>query len=353
MIDCTNKKISCYYEYIIITGGIHMTVGDYVEYWYNTYRITRHAPSTAALIRNYIHVHIQPSVLGQMELAEARTVHYQVFLRDLILHGNKCKLPSLNTYGQPLSHWTVAKIRQILIAACRWAVHEGLVSKNYAEETESIPITKTHTSVFSIDNQRIFLQHTRHHRFYVAYVLFFYTGCRRGEILGLSWNNVHRRENYIVIDQILVMEDGVPTLKKRHAKTERSLRSIPIPTDIRMLFQEVEQQQKKERKNIPGWKNPENLVFTNADGSPVNPMYFSRNFKNVCKRLGFPADIHLHCTRHTWATNMIQCGAPISDVQALGGWTTPEMLLRIYAHTVKDSHRKAISKLYKAIYSIE
>ena len=92
-----------------------MNVGDYVEYWYNTYRITRHAPSTAALARNYIRVHIQPSELGQMEITKARTVHYQIFLRDLLLHGNKCKLPSLGTYGQPLSSWTVTKIRQILI----------------------------------------------------------------------------------------------------------------------------------------------------------------------------------------------------------------------------------------------
>ena len=330
-----------------------MNVGDYVEYWYNTYRITRHAASTAALAKNYIQVHIHPSTLGQMEITEAKTADYQIFLRDLLLHGNKCKLPSLNTYGQPLSHWTVAKIRQILVAACRWAVHEGIITKNYAEETESIPIVKTNTSVFSIENQRKFLQHTRNHRFYVAYVLFFFTGCRRGEILGLSWEHIHRRENYIVIDQTLIMENGATKLKKKHAQTEKSLRSIPIPKDIRLLFHEVEQRQKQEKNSVPGWSNPDNLVFTNADGSPVNPMYFSRNFKNVCKRLGFPADIHLHCTRHTWATNMIQCGVPISDVQALGGWTTPEMLLKIYAHTVRDSQRKAVVKLYRHVLQKE
>lgn len=82
-------------------------------------------------------------------------------------------------------------------------------------------------------------------------------------------------------------------------------------------------------------------------------MYFSRNFKNVCLRLGMSSDIHLHCTRHSWATNMIQCGAAISDIQALDGWTTPDMLLSIYAHTVRDSHRKAVMKLYKAVHALE
>lgn len=330
-----------------------MNVGDFVEYWYTTYRITRHAPSTAALAKNYIHVHIQPSTLGQMEITEARTMHYQMFLRDLLMHGNKCKLASLNTYGQPLSAWTVTKIRQILIAAGRWAVREEIIPRNYAEDTEPIPIVQKSASVFTMDSQRKFLQYTRNHRFYVAYVLFFFTGCRRGEILGLSWEHIHRRENYIVIDQTLVMENGEPKLKKKHAKTEKSLRSIPIPKDVRLLFQEVEARQKKEQRKNADWKNPDNLVFTNKDGSPVNPMYFSRNFKNVCKRLGLPADMHLHCTRHTWATNMLQCGAAISDVQALGGWTNPDMLLNIYAHAVKESQRKAIAKLYKMVHSIE
>lgn len=330
-----------------------MLIGDFVEYWYNTFRVMRHAPSTVALARNYINIHIKPSALGQMDITEAKTVDYQVFLRDLLMSGNKSTLPSLNTYGQPLSHWTVIKIRQMLIAACRWAIQEGIIVRNYAEETEPIPVRKSNTSVFSMDNQREFLKYTRNHRFYVAYVLFFFTGCRRGEILGLSWNNVHRKENYIVIAQTLVMENGVPTLKKKHAKTEKSLRTIPIPKDIRMMLSEVENRQKTEKKAMQGWKNPDNLVFTNKDGSPVNPSYFSRNFKNVCKRLGFPADMHLHCTRHTWATNMLQCGVPISDVQDLGGWTTPDMLLRIYAHTVKESHKKAIAKLYKVFHGVE
>ncbi len=330
-----------------------MNVGDYVEYWYDTYRIIRHAPSTIQLIKNYIRVHIKPSPLGQMEMADAKGIDYQIFLRNLLTSGNKNKLQSLNTFGQPLSRHTVSKIRQILVAACNWAVKEEIIPRNYAAETEFIPVRKSMSSVFSVENQRLFLRHTRTHRYYVAYVLFFFTGCRRGEILGLSWNNVHRRENYIVIDQTLVMENGGPVLKKKHAKTQQSLRTIPIPKDIRLLFTEIEQRQKLEKKKNPNWKNPDDLVFTNRDGSCVNPSYFSRNFKNICRRLGFPSDLHLHCTRHSWATNMLQCGISISDVQALGGWASPDMLLTIYAHTVKESHRSAIAKLYKKLNAIE
>lgn len=330
-----------------------MTVADYVNYWYNTYRIIRHSTATAKLTNSIIRVHIKESELGQMDITEAKAIDYQIFLRDLLLSGNKNRLESLkDTYGNPLSPRVVSKIRQLLVGANNWAVKEEIIPKNYAAETEFVPCKKGTSSVFSIENQRTFLRYTRNHRYYVAYVLFFYTGCRRSEILGLSWNNVHRKENYIVIDQTLIMEGTVPVLKKHHAKTQKSLRTIPIPKDIRLLFSEVEQRQKLEKRKNPNWSNPDDLVFTGKDGSRVNPAYFSRNFKNVCKRLGFSPDLHLHSTRHSWATNMLQCGIAISDVQALGGWTSPDMLLNIYAHTVKESHRTAITKLYKKLNSM-
>lgn len=46
---------------------------------------------------------------------------------------------------------------------------------------------------------------------------------------------------------------------------------------------------------------------------------------------------------------MIQCGIAITDVQALGGWSRPDTLLNIYAHTVKESQRKAVNKLYQLL----
>ena len=62
-----------------------------------------------------------------------------------------------------------------------------------------------------------------------------------------------------------------------------------------------------------------------------------------------PNTLHVHSVRHTWATNMIQCGIAITDVQALGGWSRPDTLLNIYAHTVKESQRKAVNKLYQLL----
>jgi integrase len=191
------------------------SLGDYIFYWYMTYKYPKHAQSTATVTLNHINTHILPSPLGNMDMDNIGTKDIQQFLTDLLLHGNKCHLKSLKSLGRPLSHWTVNKIRQMLISAFSQGIKEGVITRNYAAETEPIPIPYSDKTAFSLEYQREFLKTTKNHRFYAAYVLLFYSGCRRSEILGLSWNNINWKENYIYINQTLIIENGKPTLKKK------------------------------------------------------------------------------------------------------------------------------------------
>lgn len=341
-----------YYWYFYPTGktkeGIYLKLGDYVAYWYKTYKMPKHAKSTSEVQWTYINLHIKPSTLGMKDLKEVYTGDIQKFLGELLMSGNKSKLKSLKSIGEPLSFWTVQKIRQLLISAYKQALKENIIDHNFAADTDPIPKPIKHNIVFSPEHQQKFLHATKNHRFYVAYVLLFYIGCRRSELLALSWNNINFKQNTITICQGLVIENNVPTLKKT-TKTQKSVRTIPIPQEIKFLLRNHQRNQTIERNSTPNWNNPEDLVFVNKDGSYHNPRYFSRNFKETLKRLGLPPNLHVHSTRHTFATNLLQLSVPIVDVQALGGWSTPNVLLNIYAHTVQKSHKKAINKLYKYI----
>lgn len=324
-----------------------MLFRDYILYWYQTYKEPVQELNTAAVNLCYLRVHVVPSSLGQKELSVIRTHDIQEFLADLLLQGNRCPIKSINTYGKPLSRWTVNRIRQLLIAALNSAVKEGLIPFNCAVDTTSIPLPISTVTPFTVDEQQIFLSHTRNHRFYVAYLLYFYTGCRRGEILGLSWSAVHWSKDCILITQTLIMENGAPKLKLKHAKTPKSIRAIPIPKDIKIRLHEWKRQQNQEKSQYKGWHNPNDLIFTQKNGEPVNPATFSASFKRKAIRLGLPSHLHLNCTRHSWTTNMVQMNIPISDIQAMGGWSRPDVLLRIYAQTVQKSQKKAINRLYK------
>ncbi|MBO6127954.1 MAG: site-specific integrase [Pseudobutyrivibrio sp.] len=326
-----------------------MKLKDYMHYWYTTYRMPRQQrntqESTISLIRN----HILQSNIAEKEIRHITVRDCQEFLTHELMFGRRKRFTATaECDNTPLSRHSVKKIRQLLIAMFRQAIKENLISKNIAEYTEPINLIKTETTVFTPETQRKFLQATRNHRFHTAYVMLFYLGCRRSEILGLSWDSIDFRRNILKITQVLVLENNKIVLQKR-TKTQASIRTIPFPQEIKYMLQEWKQKQKAESK-AEGYENKYNLVFTNKDGTPHNPAYFSRNFKNAIRRLDFCSDeLHLHSTRHSWATNMVQCNIPITDIQALGGWSRPDTLLNIYAHTVKESQRRAIKKLYKEL----
>ena len=327
-----------------------MKLGDYVLYWFTTYRMPHQQRNTQLTCLNLINNHIISSDLADIPIDKVTPKDIQLFLNDQRLHGCKKQFNREFPNGKPLSPHSIVKLRQFLIAAFKQAIKENIVTRNIAEYTEPVSLSWHDSPVFTPENQKKFLQATRNHRFYTAYVLLFFLGCRRSEILGLSWDNIDFRSNILKIRQVLIMEDGKPVLRDQ-TKTKASIRTIPFPKEIKYLLQEWRERQKIESK-ANNYHNEYNLVFANKDGSPHNPSYFSRNFKNTIRRLGFCAnELHLHSTRHTWATNMIQCGIAISDVQSIGGWSRPDTLLNIYSHTVKESQRKAMKKLYNELNS--
>lgn len=226
-----------------------MLVKNYVLYWYNTFAKINQTTTTIQITENNIRTHIAPSALGQMEITKVQLKDLQSFLVELLTRGNKCPLDNIHSYGKPLSHWTVRKIRQILINAFQLAVKETLIPYNYATDTTPISVPISTVIPFTIEQQKKFLNITRNHRHHAAYMLCFYCGCRRGEILGLSWNNVHFTENYIFISQTLIIENHKPTLKKNHAKTSKSLRAIPIPKDIKFELHDIKKRQLQKNKH--------------------------------------------------------------------------------------------------------
>lgn len=326
-----------------------MTVSEYIKYWYETYRLPNQVETTRETTLSLIRCHINNTPLGALELHEVTSHDVQVHLTMERMQGNKTELRNYSQKGKPLSAYTVSKLRTLLIACFERACKEGLLTENVASYTEPVKNKWHDAPVFSAEAQRKFLQATRGHRFYVAYVLAFYLGMRRSEILGLSWDSVDLRRNMLVIRQVLVMEKGMPVLRQR-TKTHASMRTIPFPMEIRELLREVKRRQAEEKHTIECYYNENHLVFSNPDGSPHSPVYFSRNFKAMCKKIeGVDSSLHLHSARHTFATNMVRLGIGIADIQAIGGWSRPDVLLRIYAHSVKESQRKAVKKLFKEV----
>ena len=216
-------------------------------------------------------------------MQRVQTVDIQRFLNDLATSGNRSKLKYANNYGKPLSSWTIKKIRQLLIAAFEAAIREGIILKNPVRDTEAIPVQTLQIAYFTFEQQQAFLKATEKHRFHIAYELLFYTGCRRSEILGLSWDNINFELLQIHIHQVLVSFNGQPLIKK-YPETKASVRTIPIHPDMAKILLEHKERQEEEKTANPDWNNEYNLIFANKNGSPHSPTYFLHNFKKTVKK---------------------------------------------------------------------
>lgn len=82
-------------------------------------------------------------------------------------------------------------------------------------------------------------------------------------------------------------------------------------------------------------------VFT-YNGEPLKGLS-NKTWKKALKRAGIE-NFRWHDIRHCWATMMLESGADLDELQALGGWKSREMVRR-YAHMRTEHLRGAATKI--------
>jgi integrase/recombinase XerD len=156
-----------------------------------------------------------------------------------------------------------------------------------------------------------------------AVVTAFYTGCRLGEIVNLTWQDVKLKDDLLIIGN------------KDFETKGRKQRVVPIHPKVKEILI------KRFPKII---KRVKHYVFAKENGYPFTADYFSRSFKRACRLTGVEEEIHFHCLRHGAATKMIMNGAPLPAVQRILGHSNIHTTM-IYTHPGIEDLREAVNKL--------
>ena len=200
---------------------------------------------------------------------------------------------------------------------------------------------------FSIDEMQCFLKVASTRRLYLFWRLLFETGLRVGEAMALRWDKVNLETGILQICRTAGRnEDGTTRILNR-TKTKASKREVKVSMGMVKLLKKWKAEQNALKFKAAGkWKNY-SLVFCNDGsvrarkteilGSPLKYNSLRCQFSRILQAADLPK-YRIHSTRHTWATIMIQNNVPIPDVQKLGGWASPNILLEIYAHCNKDDN---------------
>lgn len=158
------------------------------------------------------------------------------------------------------------------------------------------------------------------------------TGARKGEILGMAWNDVDFEKSCITIkrNRIATTKDNLSLVTT--PKTKSSNRCIFLPKQMMdMLFEEKRRQvENRELLKSGFFEFDTDFVIRKTDGSLPYPSSITRAVKRVMENAGLPI-IRVHDLRHTVASLMFEF-ADIKKISTQLGHSDTRITEKIYIH---------------------
>lgn len=284
-----------------------------------TFKQGKIKPTTYDGYIQLVNHYFEGSAIGQRQLQKLTTSDIQRYLKPLELSGK---------------NETMRKLKLILNMALRKAVHIGLIPKNVADFIELPKKSKSKAvSILSSDeiNRLISIAEQENSRILAAIKLALDTGLRRGEVLGLTWDDVDLENGKLQIRQNVVETSSKKIIQT--PKTNDSIRNIQLLPETVELLRELK----------IGSTSP--YLFSQLkDKTPMSPRHFSKIYRRLCSKAGIN-NTKYHSLRHTHATEMIESGMDTKVVSERLGHTDIRTTFNVYVHPSEDFHKQELTKL--------
>ncbi|MGN6325729.1 site-specific integrase [Pseudolysinimonas sp.] len=304
-------------------GDRKLTVAAYLQQWIERRVEDGMRASTAFMYRRYIDQDIVPA-LGALPLTELRKHNVDAFVQDL-----------RKTRGAT----TVRRIHATLSSALTFAVKLDLIESNPARNI-SLPSTgKGKIRIWDVAQVAKFMDATTHERLGAFYELAVFTGMRRGELIGLSWEDVDLESGEIIVrkQHVQVGKQVVEGSIKTDAGQDRRVSLGPQAIGALMAWR-IRQESEKEAAG-DAWVDT-GRVFTREDGTAVLPHSMTQAFNRIVTRAGLPA-ARLHDLRHVAASLMLAGGTALVVVSKRLGHSNIAVTSDLYSHLLTDANKAA------------
>jgi integrase len=296
-----------------------------LEAWSRRWLIAARLRVRPATLANYRHGldRLAPR-LGSTELARLRVADVEDALAALVAGG--------------LAPSTASLARTALGACLADAVRDGLIARNVARlaRPPRIPV-RERLALAPADLRRLFAA-VEPDPLGPAIVLLGTLGLRRGELLGLRWDDVDRDGRTVAVRrQVARSADGFGYVEP---KGSRSYRTVALPARAVAALDEL--------AGDTTWPGAGPIVATGGDAPrPWHPVAFGSAFKATATRAGFP-ELRMHDLRHAAVSVALAAGVPPRDVAEAAGHS-PTVLMRTYAHAMPGSRQRVAAAIDNAL----
>jgi integrase len=332
-------------------GG--MTVGQLLDRWLQSSKSrteTRTFEERERVVKN----HLRPR-LGGMKLAKLTALHVEGLYADMARDGVGATTVrnAATMLGAALSH--ACKLKLIPFNPA------GAVSKPKEPAREMLFLTPAQV--------KILLAVAQDQRCYPLLVLAVATGCRQGELLALTWEDIDLQKGTLTVRRSLAQANHGFEVKE--PKTAASRRTIALPDlAVSVLTQHKAAMMKAGLLGAP--------VFCTRNGGYLLKRNVLRSLRAVIRRANtppgkfnkggrpkkdapprpkepfeplklIPAKLRFHDLRHTHASVLLSQGQSVRAVSQRLGHSNPALTLRIYAHCMPSDDEQLAAGLNRLL----
>ena len=301
------------------------TVGQWMDVWFENYAKIKVRPSSHQTYRGYIDNHIKSNI-GKIQLNKLTTLELQKLYKKLLSRG---RVDRIEAKGQPkgLSPKTVRNIHQVISSAMDFAKAQKLIAVNPTDGCALPKLEHREMKTLPVEQLASFLREAKESGVFEMYYIELATGLRRGELLGLKWEDLDLEQCTLRVQRQVSRING--EVVEAPLKTKNSYRTISLGEDAVGIL-------KKQKKKC----GDSEYVFPSPTGGPISPDSVIQMLHRVLKRAGLPK-VRFHDLRHTFATVALQNGVDIKTVSGMLGHYSAGFTLDIYAHVTTQAQREA------------
>ncbi len=312
------------------------TFAEWLTTWLNSYCLSI-KDSTRYKYLTDIRTHIAPA-LGSIPLTKLDGSSIQSFYNRELKNGSSPKSIK-NFHG--VVHKSLAqavKLRLILINPAEACVLPRIIRR------EMTPVPSNQIAAF--------LSAIRNSPYADFYFVMLFTGLRRSELIGLTWDCIDFNKGTIRVYRQWMLDQATRAYRFTSLKNNKERTFRPAPSVLDALRRVQRTQIANRLAAGSAWTNTENFVFTGKNGSFLHSNTVYCDFKRLIVAACFNPSTRLHDLRHTFATLSIQNGTDIKTISETLGHATTAFTMDVYGHVSEQMQYNASNRMEQFIQSL-
>jgi len=330
-----------------------LSFSDYLDKWLKEYclpklLVQKFSERTYAFYEEMFTIHTKPR-LGSIPLDKLMPLDIQGYYNYLRTEGRKDGKPG------GLAESSVFKQHCIIHKALKTAVMWKIIRENPADFVERPERPDSDVASFYDPEQAITMLKCAREEEPVdkcaIISIAVYGGTRRGETIGLRWQDIDW-DNCVLRIRQTVQYTKKRGLFIKGTKSKKGKRDIKVPGLVIDALRIHQSNQQKLKGELGTDYIDNDLVFCQDDGKPMFPDTITKWFSKFLNNHNLPK-IRLHDLRHTNITIMIANKVPDIEIARRAGHADPATPHRLYGHVYASMKDEAANAIENTLTRIE